>query len=322
MSAWAATGFDLTLAVLIAWTAWQSVTSREVFRAVVLFVVFGLLIALAWLRLGAPDVALAEAAVGAGLTGVLLLETLGHLRRTGMEEPAESRAVRRLRRWAVGLPVIVAAVVLGWVTVTLVPHPAGVGQLVVRHLPEIGVSNPVTAVLLDTRSTDTLLEVAVVLLAVVAAYGLTPLGKAVRPPPTPAPSRQRVLQWFSRRLAPLALLVAGYLWWRGSSAPGGAFQAAAVLGATYALLRVTGLEAAPPPRGRAVRTLFVIGLVAFVGQGLLLMVAGRPFLDLPETIGYGLIVSLEAVLTLSLAGCLVALVAGPPRPSSPGKEAE
>jgi uncharacterized MnhB-related membrane protein len=36
--------------------------------------------ALAWARLGAPDIALAEAAIGAGLTGALLLDAVGHLR--------------------------------------------------------------------------------------------------------------------------------------------------------------------------------------------------------------------------------------------------
>jgi energy-converting hydrogenase B subunit D len=51
-----------------------------VFHAVVLFIVFGLLMALAWARLGAPDIALAEAAIGAGLTGALLLDAVGHLR--------------------------------------------------------------------------------------------------------------------------------------------------------------------------------------------------------------------------------------------------
>jgi multisubunit Na+/H+ antiporter MnhB subunit len=46
---------------------------------VVLFIAFGLLLALAWVRLGAPDVALAEAAIGAGITGTLLLVGLGRL---------------------------------------------------------------------------------------------------------------------------------------------------------------------------------------------------------------------------------------------------
>ena len=40
---------------------------REPRRAVILFIAFGLLLALVWARLRAPDVALAEAAIGAGL---------------------------------------------------------------------------------------------------------------------------------------------------------------------------------------------------------------------------------------------------------------
>jgi multicomponent Na+:H+ antiporter subunit G len=60
---------------------WPGAGRRDMFRAVVMFIVFGLLMALAWVRLQAPDIALAEAAIGAGLTGVLLLDTLGYLRR-------------------------------------------------------------------------------------------------------------------------------------------------------------------------------------------------------------------------------------------------
>lgn len=37
---------------------------------------FGLLMALVWARLHAPDIALAEATIGAGLTGALLLTAL------------------------------------------------------------------------------------------------------------------------------------------------------------------------------------------------------------------------------------------------------
>ena len=37
------------------------------------FIAFGLFLALVWARLRAPDVALAEAAIGAGLAGALML---------------------------------------------------------------------------------------------------------------------------------------------------------------------------------------------------------------------------------------------------------
>lgn len=71
--------YDVLIALTLVWIAWRSLTTAELFRAVVLFIAFGLLMALAWVRLHAPDIALAEAAIGAGLTGALLLDAVGHL---------------------------------------------------------------------------------------------------------------------------------------------------------------------------------------------------------------------------------------------------
>ena len=51
------------------------------FRAVLKFVALGLLLAVAWVRLRAPDVALAEAAVGSALTGALVLSALARMKR-------------------------------------------------------------------------------------------------------------------------------------------------------------------------------------------------------------------------------------------------
>lgn len=77
--------FDFLLALALLWSALRAMTVSDLFRAVVLFIVFGLLMALAWARLGAPDIALAEAAIGAGLAGALLLDTVGHLRARGRD---------------------------------------------------------------------------------------------------------------------------------------------------------------------------------------------------------------------------------------------
>jgi uncharacterized MnhB-related membrane protein len=68
--------FDTMLALLLAWLGWRAVSDRDHMRAVIKFIILGLVMALTWLRLGAPDVALAEAAVGSGLTGALLLIAL------------------------------------------------------------------------------------------------------------------------------------------------------------------------------------------------------------------------------------------------------
>lgn len=64
--------------VLVAGTlilAVMCVAAKDLFRAIVLFVSLGLFVTIVWARLQAWDVAIAEAAIGAGLTGALLLAT-------------------------------------------------------------------------------------------------------------------------------------------------------------------------------------------------------------------------------------------------------
>jgi len=68
--------FDLLLVTSLIMIALSVMLIADLFRAIVLFITFGLLMALAWVRLEAPDIALAEAAIGAGLTGILLIENL------------------------------------------------------------------------------------------------------------------------------------------------------------------------------------------------------------------------------------------------------
>lgn len=84
---------DVALALALLWIALAALTSRDLFRAVVLFIAFGLLLSLVWVRLRAPDVALAEAAIGAGLTGALMLDAIGRggRRRVSAEVSPEER---------------------------------------------------------------------------------------------------------------------------------------------------------------------------------------------------------------------------------------
>jgi uncharacterized MnhB-related membrane protein len=73
--------FDVPLVLTLIWLAWCSLTTRDLFKAIVLFIAFGLLMAIAWVRLQAPDIALAEAAIGSGLAGALFLSSLGRMER-------------------------------------------------------------------------------------------------------------------------------------------------------------------------------------------------------------------------------------------------
>src|SRR5262245_52070107 len=76
-----ADGFDLVLAATVLTIAAWSILIRTSFAAFTAFVAFGLLVALVWVRLAAVDVALTEAAIGGGLTGVLLLGAAARRRR-------------------------------------------------------------------------------------------------------------------------------------------------------------------------------------------------------------------------------------------------
>lgn len=84
---------DILLGLCILWLAWWALASPHLFRAVVLFVAFSLFLALAWVRLAAPDVALAEAAIGAGLTGALLMSAIARLH--APDAPPEADAIVR-----------------------------------------------------------------------------------------------------------------------------------------------------------------------------------------------------------------------------------
>lgn len=78
--------FDIFLVFTLLWLAAQIMLTEDMFKAVVLFISFGLLMALAWVRMRAPDVALAEAALGAGITGPLFLAALRRMERIKKDE--------------------------------------------------------------------------------------------------------------------------------------------------------------------------------------------------------------------------------------------
>lgn len=81
---------DVAIVTLILGLAWRLLWTRHLFEAVVLFVAFGLTLSLAWVRLDATDLALAEAALGAGLTGALFMHARQRLTRK-LAERAEER---------------------------------------------------------------------------------------------------------------------------------------------------------------------------------------------------------------------------------------
>lgn len=289
--------FDGSLGVLILTLATASLYARTLYTAVVLYIVFGLLLALAWVRLGAPDLALAEAAIGAGLTGVLLLAALA---RTGAEVPFRRPLSQRLTATLFSLAVFGLLLQAVW------PLPDGekiLPWVAQDAMPDSGVGHPVTAVLLNFRSWDTLLELVVVLFALLGVRQLASTALII---PDPWP----LLQAWSRILAPVSVLLGGYLLWRGTADPGGAFQAGALLGAGAVMLRMAQLL--PPLHWHQwpVRLLVLIGVGLFLSVGVLTHWLGDGFLVYPTDWNYGLIVLIEVAATASIAGTLALLVIG------------
>lgn len=323
--------FDGLLGITLIWLAWQTLASADLLKAIVLFIAFGLLMALAWVRLNAPDIALAEAAIGAGLTGALLLVALARLNvvatQTGDIESNTKQAPARedsactatvdqefstkqnLFRYFLMLLLAVMAAGLAYALLSLPPQAPGLSRNVAENLHLSGVSNPVTAVLLNFRGYDTLLEMAVLLLALLGVWSLNRLPEQYEAPPGP------VLDMLSRLLVPLLLLVAGYLLWVGSRAPGGAFQAGSVLAAAGVLLLLAGWRPTANFLGWPLRFALIIGLAVFVSVALIMLLPGGQLLQLPPAFAGALILLIETAATLSIGVTLAALFYGSrPRP--------
>lgn len=296
---------DALLAIGLAWLAWQVVAGRTLFRSIVMFIVLGLVMAVTWARLRAPDLALAEAAIGAGLSGAMFLVTF---RRLLAADPAKAGR-RYLRPSILALPLGLLSALfvgaLGYALLTLPPFDdtatLTAANEVDRLMPGTGLANPVTGVLLLFRGYDTLLEMAVLLAAwaglrIVQPHQSARTGRPAQPIP--------LLQSLLAAAVPSAVLVAGYLLYVGSRAPGGAFQAGAVLAAAGVLLALTGRlqpqPATPPP--------LLLGLVSGIAAFCLIGLAGSgAALALP---GLWAVYLVEGAMTVSIALTLALLFLG------------
>jgi multisubunit Na+/H+ antiporter MnhB subunit len=192
--------------------------------------------------------------------------------------------------------------------------------LVSDHLEASGVSNPVTAVLLNFRSYDTLLEVAVLIAAMVAVWSMDRGTRALAR--EEASVADPVLEGLARLVVPLAALTAVYLTWAGSHRSGGAFQAGALLAGAGVLLTAAGFLRPPTAAWWPVRALAAFGIALFVAVGLAAIPLGGAFLAYPEGFAYHLILGIEAVLTVSIAVVLVELFVDVPSVPDPDPELE
>lgn len=299
---------DVVVGAGILVTATVALMVKDRLLTVLMFLGLGVLLAVLWARLSAPDLAIAEAAIASGVTGALLISAIGAL-----HPPApRSRSSAPIGTLAsVGL-VLGASAGLGWAMVSA--HRRGLARLSSQDTAAGGASDavanavvdhPITAVLLQFRSLDTLLEVAVLSAAALAVLTLPREGAGaalgVRR------DRGELFEGFARVIAPVVVLLSGWLLVAGSTQPGGAFQAGAVVTGAILLAHLAGRL---PMESRAVRRwtlpVVVLGPLAFLALAWATVVVGDGWLVVSPPWGGTVVVVLEAVLAISIGASLAA----------------
>jgi multisubunit Na+/H+ antiporter MnhB subunit len=305
---------DVSLAILVLAVAGWTIAARELFASVVGYVAYGLLLSIVWIRLYAPDVALTEAAIGSGVTGVLLVTTGARLRGAGGVEDAEPPGPSQRFR-AATLAILVAAALAA--VVLSLPEPAPTLAPEARQqLAATGLGNPVTAVLIAYRSFDTMLEKVVLTVAVVGVWSLAPdryWGGA--PAPLGRARPEGPLLFLDQALVPLGILVGIHMFWVGADEPGGAFQAGAILAAMWMIVMISRLTEPPSVGARWLRLALIAGPAVFLAVGLAGPDMAGSFFAYPAGFAKPIILFIEAFMLLTIAVTLPMLVAGPPRRS-------
>jgi multisubunit Na+/H+ antiporter MnhB subunit len=284
---------------------------RDTFPATVGYLVYGLLLTVAWVQLHGVDVALTEAAIGGGLTGMLLVRASAKLRATEMQARAERP--RLLVRLLAGL---MAAGIAGALAIALLalPDPAPtLAPEVAANIASTGVGNPITAVLMAYRAMDTMLEAIVLLLALIGVWSLAPDRMwGGRPGPRYNADPDGILAFIARVLPPIGIIVGIYIFWVGADHPGGKFQGATIVAAMWLLTLMAGLTDAPPISRRWVRVLLVAGPVVFIAVGVAGVLLTGTFLAYPDGWAKPMILVIEFALMPSLALTLGLMLAGAP----------
>jgi len=208
-------------------------------------------------------------------------------------------------RLAVGLLSVALLGALTWAVRSLPVAPVGLTSESLARLHESGVLNPVTAVLLNYRGYDTLLEIAVLLLAIVGVWSL----QRGDSPGGDLPERP-LLAALLRLLLPVMVLAAGYLLWIGAFAPGGAFQGGALLGGALVLAFLGGRAGGFLRRHRWLRLGLVLGVVVFSAAGAAAKLLTGGLLQYPAGHGGAWILIIESAAMVSIALTLGLLYLG------------
>ncbi len=279
-------GMDLGLLGLLLVCALLIARGGSLLAVTLLSAVYSLVICALFVILDAVDVALTEAAVGAGISTVLILAVIRS--QDESHAPRWPSPVSILIGLGLGMLLIVGTLDMSMYGNPLAPvHLHLAPRFIGQSGMEIGIPNIVTSVLASYRGYDTLGEVIVIFTAGLAVLLLLPSGSAgtVKEHGNKQPEglliTNPVLKTALLRIIPLVLLFALYVQFHGDYGPGGGFQAGAIFGAgiiTYSLLRGSEKLLAIISE-RWVSIGMTTGVLLYAGTGIVAMWRGGNFLD-------------------------------------------
>lgn len=254
----------------------------DLFAVVMLFGVYSLLTAAVFMVLDAVDVAFTEAAVGAGVSTVLMLSSL-HLTKRWEALPRRNPLLSLLVVGITGAALVYAvldAPLLGDPSAPVHQHVTP--RYIEQGQAEVGMPNLVTAVLASYRGYDTFGETVVIFTAGLAVLLLLGIRHDPRMRPgVSAIGDQIVLRSVVKVLLPVILMFGLYVQFHGDFGAGGGFQAGMIFATTFVLYDLVfgdGTARTVVPPGWLHR-LAAIGVLIYGGVGVYSLLAGRPFLD-------------------------------------------
>ncbi len=311
--------FSIFLLTLLLITAVAIVRTQNLFVAVMLMGIASLLIAANFFLMDAADVALTEAAIGAGISTVLFLSALALT-----TERERGGSQRKVLSFAV---VTAATLVVIYATFDKprfgdpeAPVQTHVSPWYLEKTREyVDIPNAVTAVLGTFRGYDTLGEVFVVMTAGIGVLFLLGTGATGRGISTLEPNARLrhdlIPRTVGRLLIPFILLFGLYVQFHGEYGPGGGFQAGAFIAAAvilFALLEGEERTLKVIPQ-RVLLGLTAGGALLYTAVGVAGMLLGGNFLDYSVLAEnpvkgqqYGIIL-IEAGVGLTVTGVLLSI---------------
>ena len=262
-------------------TALMVIRIRSLFAVVMLFGIYSLLSAVIFVVLDAVDVAFTEAAVGAGISTVLMLGTLVIAGQRA--QPPSHTPI---------LPLIIVCITgatLIWGTLDM-PYFADPANPIHQHVAprfinespqEIGIPNMVTSVLASYRGYDTFGELVVVFTALVGVMALLGVPQIRENRVNLRKSSNPILIVAASWIIPFIILFALYVQFHGDFGPGGGFQAGVIFCSAFVLYTLifgvekTMLCISP----KVLIAASVAGVLLYAGTGIACMINGGNFLD-------------------------------------------